>query len=110
MPSVRLSVHSADDFKVDDRVELIAPFRCQGDSEDADREWDGQIKPDKNGRRLGTIISFERDGGHVFPVVNYDGYQEGRGSLLTDANRLEFEVVQVSNEEVEEAIRSILGT
>lgn len=95
-------------FKVGDRVVLAQPFRCQGDDADLDQELQGKLeKAFGNLPITGEVLAYTREG---WLAVLFDERTEDHGAeLFVDENVLECEVPPATEEEVQAAIRSIVG-
>ena len=83
-------------FKVGDEVQLIKPFRYDGDDEDDDEEFDKNIRASGN---RGDITGLESDG--------YGIEWDGAGHLYSNEDVVDLLYQPVTDDEIAEAIESI---
>lgn len=96
-----MGVRQLSDFKVGDRVRLIAPFRCQGDGPDYDQELQRELKIRSKTKVIAGTVE------HIASYVEV-GFDCWRGRpLKVDPDVLDFDIPPATDEEVQTAIRSI---
>ncbi len=88
-------------FREGDEIHLIAPFRCDGDDEITDEDFDRQIR-ENDPDALGVVVSVPRQYQKYYEV-KFDGY---RRTLYVNEDCIDF---RITDEDVAEAIKSILG-
>jgi hypothetical protein len=95
-------------FKNGDRVRLVKPFRCQGDDEEADEDIQRDlIRAFGDEVPVGVVDEYSPSGWLLVDFIH--GSSTYTRQLWVDEDVLDFEHPPVSDEEVEAAIRSIIG-
>lgn len=95
-------------FKEGDRVRLVKPFRCDGDDEETDEDIQRRLASAFGDEPItGTFNNYKTE----WTCVHFDkldtrpdGYD-----YYVNEDCLDFEIPPATDQEVEEAIRSIIG-
>lgn len=99
-------------FAIGDRVELVAPFRYHADDEQSDQDFDDELRADADGGRvLGEVRSLDVENDENHRVRTVVGIKFDNGQFLyADPEVLDYEFPPVTENEVAEAIRSIVDS
>lgn len=90
-------------LRVGDEVRLVRPFRCSGDDKEEDRTYDADLRGPNGYVPVGIVEAVDE-----WPFIVFTDWHGGTQTLWTDADVVEV-INPVSVEEVEAAIRSIMG-